>query len=214
MKIRCRWRRPRSPAAGSLLRWGERFFLLLGLLALAYCALFYFQAVIYQAHEKHGFEDALGPASTSTREGSRDRDAVRAAARYSAPFGRIDIPRIGLSVMLVEGVASRNLKLAAGHVPGSAFPGEPGNVCIAGHRDTFFRKLREVRQNDEISITTLSGSFRYSVEAIRVVNPRDVDVLRASAKPILTLITCYPFYYVGDAPQRFIVRARQVEPMQ
>jgi sortase A len=89
-------------------------------------------------------------------------------------------------------------------------PEATGNVVIAGHRDSFFRKLREVQTRDLITLTTLRGIYRYSVEWTRVVNPEDVEVMEASDEPLLTLVTCYPFYYVGPAPERFIVRARRL----
>ena len=100
---------------------------------------------------------------------------------------------------------------AAGHIPGTAFPDEPGNVGIAGHRDTFFRKLSQIHRDDLITLTTPVGSYRYSVEWTRVVAPADVAVLGPSQSAVLTLVTCYPFTYVGPAPQRFIVRARRLE---
>jgi sortase A len=125
-------------------------------------------------------------------------------------FGRIEIPRLGISVMVIEGVQARSLKLAVGHVPGTAFPGEAGNVGIAGHRDSFFRNLRKIQNHDTIRLTTLYGSYDYLVESTRVVGPRDTQVLHSSGEPLLTLVTCYPFYYAGPAPDRFIVRARLV----
>jgi sortase A len=112
--------------------------------------------------------------------------------------------------MVVEGVRPRDLKLAAGHVPGTAMPEAAGNVVIAGHRDTFFRKLREVQPRDLITLTTFTGSYRYSVEWTRIVEPEDVEVTEASNEPLLTLVTCYPFFYLGSAPERFIVRARRL----
>ncbi|HWB87205.1 MAG TPA: class D sortase [Bryobacteraceae bacterium] len=126
-----------------------------------------------------------------------------------SPVSRIEIPRLGLSVVVVEGVRPRDLKLAAGHIPGTALPGEAGNIGIAGHRDTFFRKLGTIREHDRILMTTLRGTKLYSVESTEIVDPTEVQVLDHSAEPILTLVTCYPFYFVGPAPKRFIVRARE-----
>jgi sortase A len=135
-------------------------------------------------------------------------DAVPLETR--ALVGRIDIPRLNLSALAREGVDTRTLRGSAGHVPGSALPGEPGNAAFAAHRDTFFRPLRGVRRGDEIAITTADGEFRYVVSGTRVVDPADVSVLRASSEPTLTLVTCYPFDYIGSAPQRFIVTAKLV----
>jgi sortase A len=95
-------------------------------------------------------------------------------------------------------------------VPGSALPGQPGNAAFAAHRDTYFRPLKGVRKGDEIAITTRDGDFRYLVSGTRVVDPSDVSVLRGSNEPTLTLVTCYPFDYVGSAPKRFIVSARLI----
>jgi sortase A len=127
-----------------------------------------------------------------------------------ALIGRIDVPRLELSALAREGVDTRTLRGSAGHVPGSALPGETGNAAFAAHRDSFFRPLRGVRRGDEIAITTPHGEYRYVVSGTRIVDPEDVSVLRASSDPTLTLVTCYPFDFVGSAPQRFIVTARLV----
>jgi sortase A len=125
-------------------------------------------------------------------------------------IGRIEIPRVLLSVIVVEGVDKTDLRRAVGHIPGTALPGQPGNVGLAGHRDTFFRSLKDVRIKDEVQLSTLQGNFKYEVESLRVVEPESVGVLASSGEKVLTLVTCYPFYFVGPAPQRWIVRARQV----
>jgi sortase A len=125
-------------------------------------------------------------------------------------IGRIEIPRLGLSVIVVEGVDRLILRRSVGHIPGTALPGEAGNVGISGHRDTFFRPLRNIRRDDIITLTTLLGEYRYRVVFTKVVSPSDVGVLDPSGNEILTLVTCYPFYFVGGAPDRFIVRAERV----
>ena len=91
--------------------------------------------------------------------------------------------------------------------PGTAFPGEPGNVGIAGHRDTFFRLLRSIQRNDAITVSTVRGIYRYRVATTKVVGPEDVQVLYPTGRDVLTLVTCFPFDYVGSAPKRFIVQA-------
>ena len=121
--------------------------------------------------------------------------------------GRIDIARLGVSVMVMEGFDGKTLRRGAGHIPGTALPGQAGNVGISAHRDTFFRPLRNVRAGDVISVTTLDGEYQYRVVSTKVVSPRDVSVLDSTGGEVLTLVTCYPFYYVGAAPERFIVRA-------
>jgi len=125
-------------------------------------------------------------------------------------IGRLDIPRLKLSVMVREGADEGTLRRAVGHIPGTALPGEAGNVGVAGHRDTFFRPLKDVRIKDQIQFSTLKGNFRYKVESLRVVEPDNIGVLAPSGENVLTMVTCYPFYYVGPAPKRWIVRARQV----
>jgi sortase A len=110
----------------------------------------------------------------------------------------------------MEGTTTTTLRHAAGHIEGTALPGQPGNVGISGHRDTFFRPLRHIEPNDLITLTTLAGEFRYRVLSSQVVPPDDVAVLDPSPTEILTLVTCYPFYFVGPAPSRFIVRAARI----
>ena len=102
------------------------------------------------------------------------------------------------------------LRLGAGHIAGTPLPGEPGNSGIAGHRDTFFRELKDIRSNDEIQLQTATGLFRYEVDWVKVVAPDDTSVLAPSTESALTLVTCYPFQFLGSAPQRFVVRAHKV----
>jgi LPXTG-site transpeptidase (sortase) family protein len=104
----------------------------------------------------------------------------------------------------------KTLDVAVGHIPGTALPGDKGNVAVAGHRDTFFRGLRDIRRGDLIDFETLRGNYAYRVEGTEIVKPEDVSVLNAGAYPELTLVTCYPFTWIGSAPDRFIVRARQL----
>ena len=128
-------------------------------------------------------------------------------------IGRIEIPRLGVSTIIRAGSDARTLRLAVGHISGTAYPGEPGNIGLAGHRDTFFRRLRNIRVNDEIRIVTPDETYTFKVEDTSVVKPRDTWVLNSTPTPVLTLVTCYPFTYVGSAPNRFIVRASQ-QPSQ
>ena len=125
-------------------------------------------------------------------------------------LGRMEIPRLGVSVVVAEGTDERTLQRAGGHIAGTSFPGQRGNIGIAGHRDTLFRPLRNIRQNDVITLTTLGGEYRYRVVSTEIVSPSDVTVLQPDGHEILTLVTCYPFYFVGPAPDRFIVRAARV----
>ena len=126
-------------------------------------------------------------------------------------LGRLEIPSIHLNVMVREGVDAASLRKAAGHLPSSALPGQAGNVVVLGHRDTFFRPLRGIAQGDPIRVRTRSGSFQYVVDSIQVVPPEQSLAFQEDmpAKSI-TLITCFPFDYVGPAPRRFVVRARML----
>jgi len=125
-------------------------------------------------------------------------------------IGRVTIPRLKLSAIVREGTGEKTLSLAAGHIPGTALPGAKGNVAVAGHRDTLFRGLREIEKGDVIEFEALNGRFEYEVASTEIVNPEDVAVLQPGLSPELTLVTCYPFDFIGSAPNRFIVKALQV----
>ena len=109
--------------------------------------------------------------------------------------------------MIVDGADDASLRVGLGHVSGTAQPGKRGNIAIAGHRDTFFRSLHAIERNDEITLETATQTYRYHVVSIQIVQPDDVAVLRSSGQDELTLITCYPFSYFGNAPKRFVVQA-------
>jgi sortase A len=122
-------------------------------------------------------------------------------------IGRLEVPRLGMSAMVREGDDAATLRHAVGHIPQTALPGESGNAGLAGHRDTFFRGLKSVRIGDRLIATTPRGTAEYVVQRISIVDPDDVSVLNPTSGPTLTLVTCYPFYYIGAAPRRFIVHA-------
>jgi sortase A len=196
------------------LTWARRVLFVCGVLLLGYCAFAVVDAWIFQRRESRNLERLLRDrrtASEGTPQGvfSAIPKAVPAAAADGL-IGRIEIPRLLLSAVVVEGIDRTTLRRAVGHIPGTALPGQAGNVGLAGHRDTFFRPLKDLKIKDEIQLSTLNGNFKYEVESLRVVEPDNVGVLASSGENALTLVTCYPFYYVGPAPQRWIVRARQV----
>ncbi|HMD83900.1 MAG TPA: class D sortase [Terriglobia bacterium] len=207
------------------LRWARFFFLVVGVLALSYCAIVLLDRWVFQAYQTWRFERALKDAQTSARTINQTAssplsakvEADRARAESfgidglaGSPLGRIEISSIGVMAMIMEGVDGRTLRHTVGHIPGTPLPGQQGNVALAGHRDTFFRGLRNIHKDDEITLTTLHGSYRYSVDSTQVVEPEDIKVLGASVDDFLTLVTCYPFYFVGPAPKRFIVRAHKI----
>ncbi len=197
-----------------IVQWTQRALFVAALLFLGYCAFALVDARIFQARASRDLDRQLRdlhaaseatfqpPTATSTK------GAPGAAA--NGLIGRLEIPRLLLSVVVVEGISHTTLRRAAGHIPGTALPGEGGNVGLAGHRDTFFRPLKDLKIKDEIQFSTLKGNFKYEVESLRVVDPDNAEVLAPSGGNALTIVTCYPFYYVGPAPKRWIVRARQV----
>ena len=130
--------------------------------------------------------------------------------RTGGLVGMLDVPRLKLSTPVIEGDSESTLKRAVGHLPDTPFPWENGNSAIAGHRDGLFRPLKDIKVGDEIRFRTSRNEFRYRVVDTSIVQPDDVSVLDARGQPLLTLITCYPFYYVGNAPKRFIIHAKRL----
>ena len=119
----------------------------------------------------------------------------------------LQIPKIHLQAPVLDGTDGLTLNHAVGRIAGTARPGDAGNIGLAAHRDGFFRGLKDIQQGDEIDLKTRSGTDIYTVDQIQIVSPRDVSVLRDHRKPALTLVTCYPFYFVGSAPKRYVVTA-------
>ncbi len=201
-----------------VLRWLERGLLLVAILCLGGWAWAWLDAKYTQAHDSQILDAARDSAAAVDSARQTDRlDTFQPASNQPEPpqrqlaegslFGRIAIPRLDVSTIVLEGVDASTLRRGAGHIPATAFPGKRGNVGIAAHRDSFFRGLKDVRKNDIVRLETLEGTFNYRVDWTRIVTPDDVTVLGDTAGPELTLVTCYPFYYVGSAPKRFIVRA-------
>jgi len=182
-------------------------FLSLGIACLGLYSYDYVERVLYQTYESREFDRTLD-------RGAAARMASHLTRRPSPTelIGRLSVPRLKLSAMVREGVDRKTLKLAIGHIPATALPGQAGNVGVAGHRDTFFRGLKDLKTGDEIQFSTLSGDFQYQVESLTIVQPDNAGALAPTSDHVLTMVTCYPFYYVGDAPQRFVVRARQTPP--
>ncbi|HEY1209397.1 MAG TPA: class D sortase, partial [Terracidiphilus sp.] len=169
-----------------VLRWSQYFFFLVGVLAMSYCATVLLDRWLFQAYQTWRFERVLKDAQTSTRTiqqpassplpAQAEADRARAESfgidgLAGSPLARIEISSIGLAAMIMEGIDGRTLRHAVGHIPGTPLPGQQGNVAIAGHRDTFFRGLRNIRKDDEITLTTLNGTYRYRVDSTQVVAP-------------------------------------------
>jgi sortase A len=206
----------RREPIGRILTWAQGALFACAVFLLGYCGFAVVDAWVFQKRESSDLDRLLRDRSTageSTPESKSSTAAKRASAAVTdGLIGRIEIPRLLLSAVVVEGTGGTTLRRAVGHIPGTALPGQPGNVGLAGHRDTFFRALRDLRVNDEVQFSTLQGNFTYEVESLIVVEPDYVVALAPSTENVLTLVTCYPFSYIGTAPKRFVVRARQVSP--
>jgi sortase A len=197
----------------TLLRWIQRVLLASAVSALLYCGFVLTDAVVFQNKQRRQFDRLL--------TGHRDTNAEAGptAGRHPPPsigdmIGRIEIPRLGVSAMVSEGSSTMVLRRGVGHISGTALPGQPGNVGISGHRDTFFRPLRNIRSKDLITLTTVLGKYRYQVVSTRIVSPSQVSVLDPGKREMLTLVTCYPFYFIGSAPSRFIVFAERTSGIE
>jgi sortase A len=191
---------PRRKSA-AILRWLSRLFLLTGILAVGYAAYFYASAYAFQKIESISLNRPRLP----------DAPAIEHVVVGGGVIGRIEIGRLGLSAIIVEGDSPSLLGRAVGHVPDTAMLGESGNIVLTGHRDTFFRPLRNIQVGDVITLETMTGEYQYEVESTSIVPPTATEVLQSSSSKELTLITCYPFYYVGPAPNRFVVHARKLD---
>ena len=186
-----------------MLRWVQRALFAIAFVAFAYCAYVMTESWIFQRDEDRNLERLVVAHQTTVIDPPRDSEP-------DGLIGRISVARLGVSVIVMEGTDERTLRRAAGHISGTPLPGQDGNVGIAAHRDTFFRPLRDIRKDDLITITTSQGDYRYRVVSTQVVSPDDVSVLNSDGSDVLTLVTCYPFNFVGAAPNRFIVRAEQI----
>ncbi|HTM12932.1 MAG TPA: class D sortase [Bryobacteraceae bacterium] len=188
-------------SVGKLVHWSRNVLLTAAAGLLGYCGFVLADAWIYQREASQLFDRARLQVAAIPSPGTEATNGL---------LGRMEIPRLGVSLIVAEGTAEATLRRAGGHIPGTSLPGQRGNVGIAGHRDTLFRPLRNIRQNDVITLTTLAGDYRYRVTSTEIVSPSDVTVLQSDGDEVLTLVTCYPFYFVGPAPDRFIVRAQRV----
>jgi len=171
---------------------------------------------VYQARQGRTFSDMERRATASTYGLESPPVLASTGPSTLAPdadplvLGRIEIPRIGVSAIVREGDDDTTLAVAVGHIPGTARPGERGNMALAGHRDSFFRALRQIQLHDTIRIRTAGRRYEYRVDSTEVVAPEETRVLDPTGDAVLTLVTCYPFEYVGHAPNRFIVRASRL----
>ncbi len=179
-------------------RWIQRLLFAVGLVILGYCGAYYLNLCLQQNRGDRELDRILS---------NRQAPAARPVIPEGGLVGRVEIPKLHLSAVVFQGTDDNVLDRGVGHVDSSALPGQPGNVVLAAHRDTLFRSLRNIQKGDTVHVATAYGTRTYTVDSTEIVNPTDVSVMAPTPKPTLTLITCYPFYYVGHAPKRFIVRA-------
>ncbi len=170
------------------LRFTQELFVIAGTLILSYVAGTLLYARIYQDAANNSLEQRINAS-----EGHKPR-LSRPAFNEGDVVGRIAIPRLKLRVAILEGTSSKTLELGVGHIEGTALPGEPGNIAIAGHRDTFFRALKNIRRDDEIQLQTPQGVDKYKVDWIQITAPDDGGIVSSTKDSSLTLVTCYPFY--------------------
>jgi len=207
---------------GRAQRWLSRLLMAFGAACLLFYAFSTIRTSLFQREAKAQLERSMAapvppevpvPAApespTITRPAAPSKSS--ALARGSV-IGRVDVPRLHLSAAIAEGDDDSTLDNAVGHLPDTPLPWQAGNSAFAAHRDGLFRPLRDVQVNDEIKMVTARGEFVYRVKKTQVVNPEDVWVLAPTRAATITLITCYPFSFVGHAPQRFIVQAERVVP--
>ena len=199
-----------SGAGVRVLTFIQRALVVAGIVSLAWSAAVIAERQLaqYFAHETLVTMPTVeAPVST---KGSPGLPARREPPAAGTALAEVAIPRVRLSAVVLQGSDARTLRLGVGHIPNTALPGDAGNVAIAGHRDSFFRGLRDVRVGDEVVLDTPRGRVRYLVAWLRVVAPTEVSVLEPTEEAALTLVTCYPFWVFGHAPDRFVVRATRV----
>jgi sortase A len=192
--------------SGTPTRWGRRW-LERALIATGVGLLSWGAMVIVEAkHEQEKLRTALNRTLAAPVQAPTPASPLKRGAL----IGSLKIPRLKLSAMVVEGDDDKTLKRGVGHLPDTPLPWEKGNAAFAGHRDTFLRAMRDISAGDEIRLTTPHGDFSYRVREIAIVMPDNISGLSRTDDSTLTLITCYPFSYVGNAPKRFVVRAARV----
>jgi sortase A len=219
-------------------RWLSFLFFLTALGGLGYYGYSVANEYIYQSYENWVFDQQIAGRSSTVYDWLMQKTPLGAWTGYVAPapvrsvpakqektseaspdaapllaegalLGRVEIPRLHLSAMVRQGVDESTLSRAVGHVPSTQGPGAVGNFAIAAHRDTLFRALKDIKTGDTVSFQAPGAQFDYQVISTKIVTPSDVSVLRPQGgQKLLTMVTCYPFYYVGSAPKRFIVTAR------
>lgn len=181
------------------------------LLAVAVVCLEWYGLRMYEIHRRQ--TDARAALERSLSNPARADDADMSSIPPGGLIGRLDIPRLNISAPVEAGEDNSVLDFAVGYLPDTPLPWQQGNSAFAAHRDRLFRPLERIRVGDDIQLSTIHGNLRYKVSRTLIVNPQDLWVLDPSPDADLTLITCFPFEYVGRAPKRFVVQARKIEPL-
>ena len=194
-----------------LLKWIERLFLVAGVAALGWCAFVLSDAYRAQRLGREALESIHERDGSSSNDPSKLNSRSHAELPLGTPLAELSIPRLGLAAVVLHGSDARTLRQGVGHIENTPLPGENGNVAIAGHRDSFFRPLKDIRIGDDIVLSTPEEDVHYQVSSFRVVNSFDVGVIGRTKDAVLTLVTCYPFWFIGQAPDRFVVRASRVD---
>jgi len=192
-------------------RWLSKALLLAGSAVLVWCASVWASTAVFEKYESWRWNTRY-PEATHVRVTTVNETPLVVADARPKPHDVIawlDVPRLHISTAVLEGDDDLTLRLGAGHIPGTPIPGVAGNVGIAAHRDSFFRSLSGIERQDRIRLRTPEGDWEYTVDSTRIVRPSNVSVLANSGQAELTLVTCYPFRYVGAAPLRFVVHARR-----
>ena len=202
MRVTLSMRHEAEAMTPRVLRAAYYIFLVVGIIALAFAGYAVLDQYWYQKMEMSKFEAVSVPPEPPAMKPAPIADG--------GVIGELEVPRLKLRAIVVQGDSEKVLRRAVGHLPETALPGEAGNVALAGHRDGLFRPLRDVRPGDSILFRTPDGEFQYQVEWTAIVPPSAVRVIEPTSEPALTLVTCFPFYYVGAAPERFVVRARKI----
>jgi sortase A len=197
------------------LRWIERGLLTVGVALGAWCAAVLVEARFHQAVPVSG-QLTVTQVAVPVLPGDAGSAAPHAAASSAPAAGsliaRLQAPSVAMTTNVLEGSDDGTLSRGAGHIEDTPFPGQPGNIGIAGHRDTVFRPLRRIKVGDPLQLTTGDRTYNYRISKTLIVGPDDVYVLDPTERPTLTLVTCYPFEFIGHAPKRFIVQAELIDP--
>lgn len=212
-----------SKKSSTALRLTERLLLTLGLILLGFYVLARIHGVVTLHAAMRSFEEASEAVGNSPNDSSQNslsgndyslwspariKAYKESLTRHSdAPLAVLRIPKLRIVAPVLNGTDDLTLNSGVGRIPGTSFPGQPGNIGIAGHRDSFFRGLKDITRGDTIELVTAHRTDRYVVDKVYITKPDDINILRPSGTSALTLVTCYPFYYVGSAPQRYIVQA-------